>query len=67
VTGTHEAISAEMHVFFLDYLEQKKLKLTPHRELILENFVENEAPGQVSIGLSAKKTLASVIRRSTGQ
>jgi Fur family transcriptional regulator, ferric uptake regulator len=36
-----KTISAEMHVF-LDYLEQKKLKLTPHRELILENFVENE-------------------------
>ena len=36
-----KTISAEMHVF-LDYLEQKKLKLTPHRELILENFVDNE-------------------------
>ena len=27
---------------FMDYLEQKKLKLTPHRELILENFIGNE-------------------------
>ena len=26
----------------MDYLEQKKLKLTPHRELILENFIGNE-------------------------
>src|SRR5262245_33442823 len=36
-----KTISAEMHVF-LDYLEQTKLKLSPRRELILENFVENE-------------------------
>jgi Fur family ferric uptake transcriptional regulator len=27
---------------FLDYLEQKKQKLTSHRELILENFIANE-------------------------
>jgi Fur family ferric uptake transcriptional regulator len=27
---------------FLDYLQANKLKLTPHRELILETFLENE-------------------------
>ncbi len=36
-----KTISPEMQVF-LDYLEQKKLKFTPHRELILENFIGNE-------------------------
>jgi Fur family transcriptional regulator, ferric uptake regulator len=36
-----KSISPEMQVF-LDYLGEKKLKLTPHRELILENFIENE-------------------------
>src|SRR5438552_9708563 len=36
-----KTISPEMQVF-LDYLEQKKLKLTSHRELILENFIANE-------------------------
>jgi Fur family ferric uptake transcriptional regulator len=34
-------LSPEMQVF-LEYLEQKKLKLTPHRELILETFLRNE-------------------------
>ena len=27
---------------FMDYLQANKLKLTPHRELILETFLENE-------------------------
>jgi len=36
-----KTISAEMQVF-MDYLEQKKLKLTPHRQLILQNFIGNE-------------------------
>jgi len=27
---------------FIDYLQSNKLKLTPHRELILETFLENE-------------------------
>ena len=36
-----KTISPEMQVF-LDYLEQKKQKLTSHRELILENFIANE-------------------------
>jgi Fur family ferric uptake transcriptional regulator len=36
-----KSISPEMQVF-LDYLEQKRLKLTRHRELILENFIGNE-------------------------
>jgi Fur family ferric uptake transcriptional regulator len=27
---------------FIDYLQANKLKLTPHRELILETFLENE-------------------------
>ena len=36
-----KTLSPEMRVF-LDYLNQKKLKLTPHRELILENFIANE-------------------------
>ena len=31
----------EMQVF-TDYLQQNKLKITPHRELILETFLENE-------------------------
>ncbi len=36
-----KTISPEMQVF-MDYLDRKKLKLTPHRELILENFIGNE-------------------------
>ncbi len=36
-----KTISPEMQVF-MDYLHQKKLKLTPHRELILEHFIGNE-------------------------
>jgi len=36
-----KTISPEMQVF-IDYLDQKKLKLTPHRELILDNFIANE-------------------------
>lgn len=27
---------------FTDYLQENKLKLTPHRQLILETFIENE-------------------------
>jgi Fur family transcriptional regulator, ferric uptake regulator len=36
-----KTISPEMQVF-MDYLESKKLKLTHHRELILDNFLANE-------------------------
>ena len=36
-----KTISPEMQVF-MEYLVHKKLKLTPHRELILENFIGNE-------------------------
>jgi Fur family ferric uptake transcriptional regulator len=36
-----KSISPEMQVF-IEYLGQKNLKVTPHRELILENFIENE-------------------------
>ena len=34
-------IKPELQVF-IDYLQSNKLKLTPHRELILETFLENE-------------------------
>jgi Fur family ferric uptake transcriptional regulator len=36
-----KTISPEMQVF-MNYLGQKKLKLTPHRELILEKFIAEE-------------------------
>jgi Fur family ferric uptake transcriptional regulator len=36
-----KTISPEMQVL-LEYLEQHKLKLTPHRQLILEIFLEHE-------------------------
>ena len=36
-----KTISPEMQVF-MDYLERKRLKFTPHRELILQNFIGNE-------------------------
>jgi len=36
-----KVLKPEMQVF-LDYLQANKLKLTPHRELILEHFLENE-------------------------
>jgi Fur family ferric uptake transcriptional regulator len=36
-----KVVSPELHVF-LEYLEQKKLKFTPHRELILATFLDNE-------------------------
>ena len=36
-----KALKPEMRVL-LDYLEQNKLKLTPHRELILDTFLDNE-------------------------
>jgi Fur family ferric uptake transcriptional regulator len=36
-----KTISPEMQVF-MEYLEQKKQKLTSHRELILDNFIGNE-------------------------
>jgi Fur family ferric uptake transcriptional regulator len=34
-------LKPELQVF-IDYLQANKLKLTPHRELILETFLENE-------------------------
>jgi len=34
-------LSPEMQVF-IDYLRENKLKVTPHRELILETFLQNE-------------------------
>lgn len=36
-----KTLSPEMQVF-MDYLQRKKLKFTPHRELIMENFIGNE-------------------------
>lgn len=36
-----KALAPEMQVF-LDYLQDRRLKLTPHRQLILETFLENE-------------------------
>lgn len=36
-----KSLSSEMQVF-LEYIEQKQLKLTPHRELILETFLKHE-------------------------
>jgi len=36
-----KVLKPELQVF-IDYLQSNKLKLTPHRELILENFLENE-------------------------
>jgi len=36
-----KALTPEMQVF-LDYLRENNLKLTPHRELILETFLDNE-------------------------
>lgn len=36
-----KVIKPEMQVF-IDYLQSHKLKLTPHRELILESFLNNE-------------------------
>jgi Fur family ferric uptake transcriptional regulator len=36
-----KVIKPELQVF-IDYLQANKLKLTPHRELILETFLENE-------------------------
>ncbi len=36
-----KSMSSEMQVL-LEYLEQKQLKLTPHRELILDTFLKHE-------------------------
>ena len=36
-----KVLKPEMQVF-IDYLQSNALKLTPHRELILETFLENE-------------------------
>ncbi len=36
-----KVLKPELQVF-IDYLQSNKLKLTPHRELILETFLENE-------------------------
>jgi Fur family transcriptional regulator, ferric uptake regulator len=36
-----KVLSPEMQVF-LDYLRENNLKLTPHRELILNSFIEHE-------------------------
>ena len=36
-----KAFAPEMQVF-MEYLQDRKLKLTPHRQLILDNFLENE-------------------------
>ncbi len=36
-----KALVPEMQVF-LEYLQDKKLKFTPHRQLILETFLDNE-------------------------
>jgi Fur family transcriptional regulator, ferric uptake regulator len=36
-----KTLKPEMQVF-IEYLQQNKLKLTPHRELILDTFLENE-------------------------
>jgi len=36
-----KVLKPELQVF-IDYLQANKLKLTPHRELILETFLENE-------------------------
>ena len=36
-----KTLKPELQVF-MEYLQQNKLKLTPHRELILETFLENE-------------------------
>src|SRR5579864_4949977 len=36
-----KAFAPEMQVF-MEYLQEHKLKLTPHRQLILDIFLENE-------------------------
>lgn len=36
-----KAVKPEMQVL-VDYLKDRNLKVTPHRELILENFIDNE-------------------------
>ena len=36
-----KVLKPELQVF-IDYLQANKLKLTPHRELILETFLDNE-------------------------
>jgi Fur family transcriptional regulator, ferric uptake regulator len=36
-----KTLRREMQVF-MEYLQERKLKLTPHRELILEAFLDNE-------------------------
>jgi Fur family transcriptional regulator, ferric uptake regulator len=36
-----KVLAPEMQVF-MDYLQERKLKLTPHRQLILDTFLENE-------------------------
>jgi Fur family transcriptional regulator, ferric uptake regulator len=36
-----KALAPEMQVF-MEYLQEHKLKLTPHRQLILDTFLENE-------------------------
>ena len=53
-----KTISPEMQIF-MDYLEHKKLKLTHHRELILENFLANE-------GHRSVEDLSALVRRHGG-
>jgi Fur family ferric uptake transcriptional regulator len=36
-----KVLSPEMQVF-MEYLQEKRLKLTPHRELILDTFLQHE-------------------------
>jgi len=42
---------------FSDYLEQNKLKRTPHRDLILETFLENECHRSVEDSYHAGKAI----------
>jgi Fur family ferric uptake transcriptional regulator len=51
-----KAFQPEMQVF-LDYLQTNKLKLTPHRELILETFLKNEGHRSVDDIYHAVKVL----------
>jgi Fe2+ or Zn2+ uptake regulation protein len=37
---------------FIDYLQSHKLKLTPHRELILESFLNNEGTAALKISIA---------------
>ena len=63
-----KVLAPEMQVF-LEYLQSRKLKVTPHRQLILDIFLDNEGHRSVEdiYRMVRRKILVSDIRRCIAQ